>query len=484
MRDNGIVENFPWLPFTILNKYYIDHHFLYHAFLAPFTYIVNPFVGAKLFTALMGSSFMLLFYWLLKKLGVYSALLFSILLATTYPFIFRINLVKAPAFSLIFIFIAFYLITARKYISLFFLSFAYVWSYGGWPLILVLAILFIISDSFVYAAEKKEKIKKTCKFFIFKIFSIENIKIFLSIVGGLAAGIIINPYFPKNLYFYWEQIIQIAIINYQDKIGVGSEWYPYKISEALSAAPLIFILLLAGFVSFLIFLFNDKKIKAQKIIFPLFAGLLSLFFLFLIFKSRRHIEYLIPFSILFSALSINLNIPESNIIRSARTAWKNLGGKIFKTSFLILFSIFIILCFFIFIRDIKEVKKIYENGYKYDRFQEISAWLERNSKNGEVVFHNDWDDFPILFYNNDKNYYIVGLDPTFMYNYNEKLYWQWVNITLGKTKNNLYNIIKKEFDASYILIDKQHEKFKKNIENDSRFIKTHESKDGFIYKVK
>ena len=33
-------------------------------------------------------------------------------------------------------------------------------------------------------------------------------------------GVIINP-FSKQFKIYWEQIMQIAVLNYQQKIGVG-----------------------------------------------------------------------------------------------------------------------------------------------------------------------------------------------------------------------------------------------------------------------
>jgi len=35
---------------------------------------------------------------------------------------------------------------------------------------------------------------------------------------GLAAGLVINPFFPGNLSFYWEQIVQIAILGRSDPL--------------------------------------------------------------------------------------------------------------------------------------------------------------------------------------------------------------------------------------------------------------------------
>src|SRR5436190_18754615 len=38
IRTHGIMHTFPWLEFTILNKPYVDMHFLYHLINVPLTF--------------------------------------------------------------------------------------------------------------------------------------------------------------------------------------------------------------------------------------------------------------------------------------------------------------------------------------------------------------------------------------------------------------------------------------------------------------
>jgi hypothetical protein len=90
----------------------------------------------------------------------------------------------------------------------------------------------------------------------------------------------------------------------------------------------------------------------------------------------------------------------------------------------------------------------------------------------------------MLFYHNDKNYYIVGLDPTFMYNYDKNLYNLFADITMAKKSNNLYQEIKNNFHASYFIVDEDRLQLAKNLQNDGNFTKVYEDTDGSVYKLK
>ncbi|MFQ5434071.1 MAG: hypothetical protein ACE5FD_04265 [Anaerolineae bacterium] len=104
-----------------------------------------------------------------------------------------------------------------------------------------------------------------------------------------------------------------------------------------------------------------------------------------------------------------------------------------------------------------------------DRFADASKWLKNNSESGDIVFHSSWDEFPLLFYFNSENYYIAGLDPTFSYEYDEELYHKMVDITVGNQTENIYNDIKDKFNASYVLVESNHDAMNKNIRNSEGF---------------
>src|SRR3989337_4312435 len=87
-------------------------------------------------------------------------------------------------------------------------------------------------------------------YFVLRASNLLNIKLLGIVFLGLLAGLIINPYFPDNIAFTWQQAVKIGLINYQNIIGVGGEWYPYKIFDLIGGLNLIFIIMVGRLPSF------------------------------------------------------------------------------------------------------------------------------------------------------------------------------------------------------------------------------------------
>jgi hypothetical protein len=58
-----------------------------------------------------------------------------------------------------------------------------------------------------------------------------------------------------------------------------------------------------------------------------------------------------------------------------------------------------------------------------------ATWLKNNTKKGDIVFNASWNWFTTLFYYDTDNYYIAGIEPRFLYDYNHELYWKWWHIS-------------------------------------------------------
>lgn len=479
MEERGIIKDFPWLQHTVLKNYYADHHFLYHAILIPFILFLNPLVGIKLATLFLALLFLFFLYWFLKQNKVKWPLFYIIVLSINYSFALRMNLAKASSLSLILLLLAFYFIFKRKYFYLFLLSFFYVWSYGGWPLIFLAAIVFVAAssllDAFIFISAKPNfNFKRIFKNFIItsfkEFFKKENIKLLASCLAGILAGLFINPFFPQNLHFYWQQIFKIAVVNYQETIGVGAEWYGYNFFEFLGGNFIIFTLFLLGFLAlFFNFFYSLKNKKFEKDFFAktLTFLLMSLLFLFLTIRSRRNIEYFLPLAILFSSFSLTSFVNNFGFQKIKREILPLFRKKKLLLAVIIIY--FLIASLFVSVRDIIRVEKYFYSGFPAARYKGASDWLVENTPRGSIVFNGDWDDFPMLFYHNSHNYYIVGLDATFMYEYDNDLYWQWANTTLGKIDKNLYGIVKGKFGADYVFMDSDHKKMQLNFIRDPHF---------------
>ena len=92
---------FKALPLTTLNERdYVDHHYLFHLLLIPFTY-GDMRIGAKLAAAVFSSIGIAALFALLVAYRVpYRWLWLMPLVASSEPFLYRMSMTRAPSLSL------------------------------------------------------------------------------------------------------------------------------------------------------------------------------------------------------------------------------------------------------------------------------------------------------------------------------------------------------------------------------------------------
>ena len=498
--QGGLIQNFPWTQFTTYKDLFVDHHFLYHLSLIPFLSLptpnnldvfsaeLDPLIKAKLGTAFFAALVFLFIYWLCRRLKIKLPFVWALSGFLISSFILRLSLIRAPALSLILLFLGFYFILKKKYLGLFLVCFFYVWTHGTWPLILIVTILYCLSQtvknlvinwSNIFTKNKK-KIFPFIKFSFIYFFEKNNIKILSTCVLGLFLGLVVNPYFPKTLPFYWFQTIKIGFLNYQNKIGVGAEWYsPDPKMLFFSVLPILvpWLISLAWFVS------RKKEQKSSS----WFFAFVSAFFLLYTLKARRNVEYFIPSAIFFNGLIFTQIAKTINWFK-IKERFKNCiqgPNNIFYFITTIISSILII--FFIGFYLNLSIKNLYQsysnNSRNLNSLQMASHWIKTNVKPKKIVFQSNWAIFPHLFYFNTQNYYINGLDQTFMYEKNKELYQDWLDlVTYHINPNQTAQILKEKFNASYVLVDKNDEKFARLIKK-SRFLKqVYTDKQASVYK--
>jgi hypothetical protein len=99
------------------------------------------------------------------------------------------------------------------------------------------------------------------------------------------------------------------------------------------------------------------------------------------------------------------------------------------------------------------------------------GFLQANSQPGDLVFTDDWDIFPVFFYHNRYNRYIVGLDPKFTHQRDPDLWNRYVKISRGEVPSTIelassngdgergtvaLEDIREEFRAQYVIADQDH----------------------------
>lgn len=482
MRDQGTIHSFPWLGLTTLGQHYTDQHYLYHVLLIPFITVLPPLIGMKLATVFFAAAFMTTFYWFLRTFGVRWPFLFFLLLLLSRPLTFRMSLAKAPSTSLLLLFLGLAFVFRFQLRRTALLAITYVWYYGGFPLYLVVTGIYA-GVSMIY---NKVHRKPASHRLVEKAMSLvgrfrgrhawsRNWAILAVVFAGLVIGVVLNPYFPDNIHFYWQQLVNIGIINFQKTIGVGAEWYPYGFVALLTNTPFTSLVLLLSVIAII---FGAKHLTKQSISMILMA----IFFMLLTLKSRRYIEYYVPFAMAAGALTI------SDAIRgtSGHTLVREIKRMFLESTWAKAIGVLLIIYLasgigFIAGRDVMGQVRDLKNGYALTSYEKVGKWMTQHTPVGSRIVHSDWDEFPPLFYYNSHNTYIAGLDPTFLYIADKNIYWTWANLTLGRFSGDVYQAVTETLQSKYVLVSQGHEAMRSLVVTDGRFHEIYRDAEVTVY---
>jgi len=472
IRSHSFVPSFPWLPLTTLNpRQYVDHHFLFHIFLIPFTRSEDPRLGAKISSALFGGLAVASCYWLLIRYRIRYVLVWLVaLLACSAPFLFRLNMAKAPPFAIIYLVIAIYLFFQKKYWPLFIVAFLFTETYDVFPLLILATLIWV---AVVGWTERRLEWRPI-----------------MWITLGVFAGLVINPYFPKNLDLIYEHArIKLTPSDYNTK--VGGEWYPYDSWEFLANSVVACVAMVIGYIALDP---GERKRGHHSLFFAIFTTLL----LVLMARWRRMAEYWPPFAVMFAAFSLQPWFEGTRSIlgrlphdimeelkpffdRESITTSEETGLQFtIKTVAVAVIAVVLgVALFFNLLASRKEIKQ----SERHDFYKRGAEWLYQHVPAGHIIFNTDWDDFPRLFYYDSNHYYVSGLDPSYLYDKNPELSELYERITLGKEEDP-GPLIRDRFGATYVFSDNEHHDFFANARASGWFDIVYEDEQCTIFRIR
>jgi hypothetical protein len=284
---------------------------------------------------------------------------------------------------------------------------------------------------------------------------------------GIAAGLIINPYFPHNLVFIVQHIL--PKLTETTALSVGNEWFPYNTGQLLENSPLALLAFIGGALALG---FAHRRMDTRTTT----AYLLAILFGLMLFQSRRFIEYFPPFALIFAAFAW------TPILRRAQTTDDETEPSIRRIRQVLALALVVVLLFAGTRSTLARAQDSLRASRPYGMYAGSAAWLEANTPPGSRVFQTDWDDFPRLFYYNTHNTYLVGLDPTYMQQYDPDLYERWVDITRGRVPRPS-EAIRSEFGARYVMSDLLHGSFLELADEDPRLIEVYRDGDSVVFEV-
>jgi hypothetical protein len=469
LRNHSFPPLFTWLPLTMLDsRSYVDHHLLFHFFQIPFTWSGNLRLGAKISATIFASVAVFCCYWLLIRYRIrYTLVWLLALLACSAPFLYRMNMAKAPPFAIIYLIAAIHLLFRKKYWPLVPLALVFAWTYDMFVLLILATVLWTLVIGWTDRRLEWRPL--------------------VWVLAGTAAGLIVNPYFPRNMHLLYEHL-KIKLTPSEFSTSVGKEWYPYDSWEFLGNSVVACVAMVAGYISFDP---ADRKRSPHSLFFLLFSTALMI----MTMRWKRIAEYWPPFAVIFAAFALEpwLAGTRSALTRlssdmldelqpfldrpGAATATKEAElRELWRTIGVAVVAVVLAVALFV---NIRVTRKDIASSDPDSFYRSGADWLQKNVPANQLIFNTDWDDFPRLFYYDPTHQYVSGLDPTYLYDRDPELSKLYDRITLGKEEDP-GPLIRDRFGARYVFSDNSHDDFFDNAKTSGWFDIVYEDSDCTI----
>lgn len=326
--------------------------------------------------------------------------------------------------------------------------------------------------------------------FVFKTLLRDELNAHISLAGisiiGTTAGAFLRPEPWAAIRLTYIQDILLFFQKQADiPLVFGTELYPLPIVSIFTTA-LVFTAIWAGALGVSARAFSRQSrlfraFSAENQILFLLLGALSLFFFVLtIAVAIRFFIAWVAFGALFIAFiaSFVLTRQERNAVALA------------------LPLLFLILVPYALYRHSLNERYV---ATPPERLKDAALWLSQNSSPGDIVFPLHWDNFASLFFYNQKNYYIGGMDPIFQFSYNPELYWKFHYLSIDEVSDytcktfpcteeglvDTYETLTSDFRARYVLVEPaRNPNMLAYLLSDSRYDPVFQSAEASIFLVK
>ncbi len=462
IMSQGVVRSFSWLPLTILSNAFTDQHFLYHVLLIPFVAFGSPLVGIKVSVVVLGVAAILVFFWMLKRLRVPGAFWWTVLYATNSLALFRLNLVKAYPVSLMLFCVGFVAIAEARAWWLAFILFVFVWTYGGWPLLLGTALIAAGWGLVLNHHEWRRALRVTC-----------------AAIGGAVAGFVINPYFPANIVFTERQTIAIALTPSR-AFGIGTEWSPLPWPSTLNEQVPLVVLVVGVIALTAVYALARERVwfsdRRRRVVHAT-AALAALVLFVMTCLAERYAEYSVPLIILTLALSVAA-WQESGMWSSLMASLKNARDEFPLVLRVLSVILGIVLVAYaghtVYVLDQRQAI-----AQPIDWGERGARWMSQNLPPGTLIMNLNWGNFPELFFWNTTEHYAMGLDPRLLNDPGQKKFLAWQTLYEG-TATDPIHVIANDFQSSYVVVNSDMTAAKRMMDaSGARLLYT--DRDMFIY---
>ncbi|NIM07187.1 MAG: hypothetical protein GTN69_07285 [Armatimonadetes bacterium] len=446
------MTEFPWVVYSVVSTFAADIWYGFHVLLIPFTSFNGPVAQVKTAGIFILATMLVLFYLAMRRNRMALPFLWPfVLLFISGSFVGRLTTTRPVAISMGLTALLFSFMISGGILAVFFLSLALTFFHLSF---FWLGILIAIAVSAVKVrTERKWEWRKP-----------------LAVLLGLAAGWLLRPNPIGAAKVLYVQVFRLMFEKQKGLLAFGRELYPMRPEVLLHDYGLL-ILIWLGITAislFAIIRHGVERPARNRTLLWSSLGLSLLFFAMTPLLSQRSVDQWALFAIIFVAAGFTYFIVPRQVETKAFSGKKfvprqTLGGEMRAAC---ISAGALILAFMMWrATDTQMLKKGY--GIPPDRLKGGLEWLKDNSEPGEIVFHVSWGNFPELFYWNQHNRYIGGMDPIFQYAYDKSLYWKVHHLWVGKAPGytwgspkpegakleDAYTVMTRDFKASYLLLE-------------------------------
>jgi hypothetical protein len=440
---SGAVDGMPWLPHSVFAAAWVDHQFLFHLLLAPFTWFLADLVAAKVAAATFAALAAFACYRLLLAERAPAALLYTLLpAAVSWHFWLRMEMPRAQALSLALLVTALGALSRGQHVRLFILSWLYAWLYHVSLVLLPLAVAHTLGVALLAPGGQRRRIPWQGP---------------LVVCGGLLAGLAIHPHSPRTFSFMYQHVV-LKVLN-RDALPVGMEWQDGSLSALLHSGWGGLVALVLGLALWAASRERRSGVTALFLLAASGATAASLL-------GTRFLEYAVPLSILALALALRDFDPSP-----PRFGWRPLR-----------WAAAIGLGAMLLLSGQRLVTSVQETEPDPQRLAAAMTWAAEHIPAGETLFHFSWNDFPELVFHGPRYRYIAGLDPHFLALHDPELWDLYKKIGEG-WGSNPSRAIREHFGARWAILVLPYEGGEDLLSADSGLSEIYRDGDAIIYRV-
>ncbi len=472
--------SFPWTQFSSIRTLGADIWYGLHLLLIPLTYFSDLTTGIRIGGVLFTLALLSTVLWIAKRhkfaLGWFWPLFFFLAIPNV---LFQYLMVRPHVISLLFAMLLVSFLARGKWWAVLLTSTAITFFHLGFFWIGPFIALAVLSIQIAAAIVKKIQQANTLSVPIGWLNA-------LLVFFGTGLGALLRPHPIAAAKLAYVQIFKLLL----EKTGgapitFGRELAPLPIGELATTSTLFLILWVASLFTIVLAYFNFRErwnnVPASERLFLVSTtGIAGAFFILTAFIARRSLVQWEAFGTLGIATTYTYLLPKKT---------KEYALGLLIISFVVMFPYAIY----------RHNLNIRYTAFSYEWLRGVSEWLNANSAPGDIVFNTHWDNFAPLFFRDQKNYYLGGMDPIFQYDYDPALYWKFYYLSkdimtsktcgtypcIDGTAEDTYTVLTRDFNAKYILVEPwRNPKLSAYLLGDARYEKVFETKTEELFRVK